>query len=135
ALLMLPMVGFVDATNEVMMNTIEAIESDLLHEGFVLRYLSNDGIPGDEGTFLLCTCWLVDNLAMIGRRDDALGYFERVLDVANDVGLLAEEYDSRAKRLVGNFPQGFSHIAVITAAMAFETQGRTPILHRHETNI
>lgn len=134
ALLMLPMVGFVDAANEVMTNTIEAIESDLLDEGFVLRYLSNDGIPGDEGTFLLCTCWLVDNLAMIGRRDDALRYFERVLDVANDLGLLAEEYDARAHRLVGNFPQGFSHVAVITAAMAFETQGRTPILHRHETD-
>ena len=130
SLLMLPMVGFVDANDDTMRNTIDAIEADLVRDGFVMRYLSPDGLPGDEGTFLLCTCWLVDNLVMIGREDDARAYLDRVLGVTNDLGLLAEMFDVRAGRLVGNFPQAFSHIAVAAAAMAFESRGQSPTIHR-----
>ncbi len=132
SLLLLPMVGFVDATDPIMVNTIEAIEKDLVHDGLVKRYLSGDGLKGTEGTFLICTCWLVDDLVMIGRRDDATAYFERMLSVSNDLDLMAEEYDPAENRMLGNFPQGFSHTAVITAAVALETKGHSPLIRRHE---
>ena len=88
-------------------------------DGFVIRYRNSsgvDGLPGDEGAFLPCTLWLVTGLAKLGRTDEALEFFNRVMSVANDVGLLSEEYDTKRKRLVGNFPQAFTHVALINAA-------------------
>jgi GH15 family glucan-1,4-alpha-glucosidase len=88
-------------------------------DGFVARYLTNpevDGLPSGEGAFLACSFWLADNLELLGRHDDALKLFERLLNLRNDVGLLSEEYDPHAQRLVGNFPQAFSHIALINTA-------------------
>jgi GH15 family glucan-1,4-alpha-glucosidase len=98
--------------------TVEAIEQRLVVDGFVRRYdtqTAEDGLPAGEAAFLACTCWLVDNLVLLGRLDDARQLFERVLAVRNDLGLLSEEYDPTAKRLVGNFPQAFSHIALINS--------------------
>jgi GH15 family glucan-1,4-alpha-glucosidase len=88
-------------------------------DGFVRRYATQtaeDGLPAGEGAFLACSCWLVDNLVLLGRLDDARQLFERLLAVRNDLGLLSEEYDPTAKRLIGNFPQAFSHIALINSA-------------------
>ena len=88
-------------------------------DGLVLRYRPqriNDGLPGEEGAFLACSFWLADALAMIGRYDEAKAMFERLLALRNDLGLLAEEYDPRAKRFLGNFPQAFSHVALINTA-------------------
>jgi GH15 family glucan-1,4-alpha-glucosidase len=88
-------------------------------DGFVLRYDTskvNDGLPPGEGVFLACSFWMVSSLKAIGRLDDAHALFERLLTLCNDVGLLSEEYDIKRKRLVGNFPQAFSHIALVNAA-------------------
>ncbi len=88
-------------------------------DGFVRRYdpgASSDGLPGSEGAFLACSFWLADNLVLLGRCDDARRLFQRLLALRNDVGLLSEEYDPRAKRLVGNFPQAFSHISLVNTA-------------------
>jgi GH15 family glucan-1,4-alpha-glucosidase len=90
-----------------------------MSDGLVRRYdpkVSDDGLPGSEGAFLACSFWLADNLVLLGRRDDARQVFERLLAVRNDLGLLSEEYDTKAKRLVGNFPQAFSHIALVNTA-------------------
>jgi GH15 family glucan-1,4-alpha-glucosidase len=98
---------------------VAAIERHLMSEGFVRRYdaqSGGDGLPGNEGVFLACSFWLADNLVLQGRRDEARRLFERLLALRNDVGLLSEEYDVTAKRLVGNFPQAFSHIALINTA-------------------
>ena len=119
SLLMMPLVGFLPATDPRVRGTIEAIERDLMRDGFVSRYKTVeavDGLPPGEGTFLLCTFWLADNLALLGRTEDARRLFEGVLAVRNDVGLLSEGYDTRARRLVGNFPQAFSHIGLINTA-------------------
>ena len=119
SLLMLPLVGFLPASDPRIRGTVEAIEQRLMHDGFVLRYDTRsgiDGLPGGEGAFLLCSFWLVDNLALMGRLDDAKALFERLLSLRNDVGLLAEEYDPHRKRLLGNFPQAFSHIAMVNSA-------------------
>jgi GH15 family glucan-1,4-alpha-glucosidase len=123
---MLPLVGFIEAEQPIMKATIEAIEEELMRGGFVLRYDSataSDGLPPGEGVFLLCSFWLVDCLAMIGRYDDARAMFEKLVGLANDVGLLSEQYDPEAGRLLGNFPQAFSHVALITAAMSLREQG------------
>lgn len=119
SVLMIPLVGFLPATDRRVVNTVEAIERDLTVDGFVLRYATDDGsdgLPGDEGAFLACSFWLVDNLALIGRRDEAQALFERLCALANDVGLLAEEYDPRYGRQVGNFPQAFTHISLVNSA-------------------
>jgi GH15 family glucan-1,4-alpha-glucosidase len=119
SLLLLPTVGFLPAGDPRITGTTEAIERALLVDGFVLRYDTGqtaDGLPPGEGAFLACTCWLADAYALVGRVEDAQRTFERVLAVANDVGLLAEEYDPRLGRMVGNFPQAFSHVAVINTA-------------------
>ncbi|HUN25738.1 MAG TPA: glycoside hydrolase family 15 protein [Steroidobacteraceae bacterium] len=119
SVLLLPLVGFLPATDPRMRSTIEAIERELMCEGFVMRYdqgKSRDGLAGNEGAFLACTFWLADNLVLLGRNDDARRLFERLLALRNDVGLLAEEYDPQAQRLIGNFPQAFSHIAIINTA-------------------
>ena len=119
SLLLIPQVGFLPPTDPRVVGTVEAIERELLRDGFVLRYpteLGVDGLPPGEGAFLPCSFWLADALALIGRRDEALRLFERLLAVRNDVGLLSEEYDVKAGRLVGNFPQAFSHIALLATA-------------------
>ena len=122
SLLMIPLVGFLPAEDPRVRGTIEAIERDLTVDGLVLRYPEGeesadvDGLPPGEGTFLLCSFWLADCLHLLGRDDDARALFERLLSLRNDVGLLAEEYDTRAGRLVGNFPQAFSHIGLVNTA-------------------
>ncbi len=124
ALLMIPLVGFLPATDPRVTSTVEAIERQLVHEGFVKRYDNDpsfEGLPGNEATFLACTCWLADCLALIGRPEDARRYFGNVLGVRNDLGLLAEEYDVVSKRLVGNFPQAFSHVSLISTARNLST--------------
>jgi GH15 family glucan-1,4-alpha-glucosidase len=100
--------------------TIDAIERELMRDGFVLRYKreeSDDGLPGKEGAFLACSFWLASARYLQGREEDAHRLFERLLALRNDVGLLAEEYEPRAKRFTGNFPQAFSHVALVTTAM------------------
>ncbi len=120
SLLMISKLGFLPASDPRMAGTVEAIRRELAPDGFVRRYLQQDdgvdGLAPGEGAFLPCSFWLADNLAMMGRRDDARKLFERLLAVRNDVGLLAEEYDPRARRQLGNFPQALSHIALINSA-------------------
>jgi GH15 family glucan-1,4-alpha-glucosidase len=120
SLLMIPMVGFLPADDSRVIGTIAAIERDLIEDGFVLRYRTEtkeDGLPGREGAFLACSFWLVQALHLCGREADARAHFERLLALVNDVGLLSEEYDPRAKRFTGNFPQAFSHVALVTTAL------------------
>jgi GH15 family glucan-1,4-alpha-glucosidase len=119
SLLLIPIVGFLPVRDPRVKSTIEAIERSLMRDGFVLRYnteATRDGFPGNEGAFLACSFWMVDSLRLMGRRKDARRLFERLLDLRNDVGLLSEEYDPHAKRLVGNFPQALSHIALVNSA-------------------
>ncbi|HEX5055029.1 MAG TPA: glycoside hydrolase family 15 protein [Gammaproteobacteria bacterium] len=119
ALLVIPAVGFLPATDPRVTGTIAAIERELLQDCFVLRYRSEhgvDGLPSGEGAFLACSFWLADAYVMAGRHDEARGLFERLLAIRNDVGLLAEEYDPVSRRQLGNFPQAFSHIALINTA-------------------
>jgi GH15 family glucan-1,4-alpha-glucosidase len=122
SVLMIPLVGFLPPTDDRVRSTAEAIERELVVDGFVMRYDSTnstqvDGLTGREGAFLPCSFWLADNLALIGRTDDARAMFDRLLALRNDVGLLSEEYDSVAGRLVGNFPQAFSHISLVNTAV------------------
>jgi len=119
SLLLMPAVGFLPPEDERIRSTVEAIEARLLSDGFVLRYdtaASKDGLPPGEGVFLACSFWLVDAYLMLGRADDAERLFNHLLSLRNDVGLLSEEYDPRGKRLVGNFPQAFSHLALVNSA-------------------
>jgi GH15 family glucan-1,4-alpha-glucosidase len=119
SLLMLPLVGFLEASDPRVIGTVEAIQRDLMEGGLVLRYRPEtavDGVTGGEGAFLACSFWLADNLALIGRRDEAEGLFEHLLSLRNDVGLLAEEYDPVARRQLGNFPQAFSHVGLVNTA-------------------
>jgi GH15 family glucan-1,4-alpha-glucosidase len=113
--------GFLPMDDPWIVGTVEAIEKRLMRDGFVARYdtkTTDDGLPSGEGTFLACSFWMVTGLWLIGRREDATKMFERLLSLRNDVGLLSEEYDSAAKRMVGNFPQALSHIALIHSAFA-----------------
>ena len=119
SLLMIPLVGFLPVTDPRMRDTVEAIQRDLMCEGFVLRYPTKtevDGLPPGEGAFLACTFWLADCLSLLERHEEATQIFEKLLALRNDVGLLAEEYDIHNRRLVGNFPQAFSHIGLINTA-------------------
>ncbi len=122
SLLLIPIVGFLPATDPRVLGTIDAISRELVEDGFVRRYPTQhhtanvDGLPGSEGAFLACSFWLVDALVLAERIDEARAMFERLLAIRNDVGLLAEEYDTRARRQVGNFPQAFSHVALINSA-------------------
>jgi GH15 family glucan-1,4-alpha-glucosidase len=132
ALLMLPLVGFLPAADERMRGTVAAIEQDLLSDGLVLRYRpseAGDGLPGREGVFLPCSFWLADNYALQGRRDEAEALFDRLVGLSNDVGLLSEEYDPAAGQLIGNFPQAFTHVALINTAHNLSPQGG-PAHHR-----
>ncbi|MDP9242405.1 MAG: glycoside hydrolase family 15 protein [Actinomycetota bacterium] len=118
-LLLIPLIGFLPGNDPRVVRTVEAIQRELVDDGFVMRYRGVeevDGLPPGEGAFLPCTFWLVDALSLMGRTDEAREIFERLLGVRNDVGLLAEEYDPVAKRQVGNFPQAFSHVSLINTA-------------------
>ncbi|HUC37637.1 MAG TPA: glycoside hydrolase family 15 protein [Acidimicrobiales bacterium] len=130
SLLMMPLVGFLPATDDRVRSTIEAIERDLTEDGFVLRYRAADahdvdGLQGREGAFLACSFWMADCLYLLGREDDAHELFDRLVGLRNDLGLLAEEYDATARRQVGNFPQAFSHVSLVNAA--FNLSGLPPI--------
>jgi GH15 family glucan-1,4-alpha-glucosidase len=121
SVLNIPLVGFLPGTDDRVTGTIDAVRRELGRDGFVSRYSTaetDDGLPGDEGQFLACSFWLVSALALNGRVDDARALFERLLGLANDLGLLAEEYDVGYGRQVGNFPQAFSHLTLILAARA-----------------
>jgi len=126
AVLMIPLVGFLPATDKRMQTTVAAIQRELMHDGFVARYDTRgvgDGLPPGEGAFLPCSFWFVDNLALMGRRDEAVQMFERLAGLANDVGLLAEEYDPVAQRQLGNFPQAFTHIQLVNSACHLSGDG------------
>jgi len=118
SLLLLPTVGFLPPADPRVRGTVEAIERKLLVDGLVIRYdtAESDGLSSDEGVFLACSFWLVDAYVLLGRKADARQLFERLLTLCNDVGLLSEEYDPSTSRLLGNFPQALSHIALINSA-------------------
>ena len=133
ALLMTPLVGFLPADDPRVRGTVTAIEQRLVVDGFVHRYdtsASNDGLPGGEGTFLACSFWLADNLLLQGRRAEAEALFDRLLAIRNDVGLLAEEYDPIARRQLGNFPQAFSHLALVGTALNLTRAASRPAVQR-----
>ena len=121
SVLMIPLVGFLPPTDPRVISTVEAVQRDLMDDGFVLRYRTADdgevdGLTGREGAFLACSFWLVDCLHMIGRTDEAEELFGACCRLRNDLGLLSEEYDARSGRLVGNFPQAFSHVSLVNSA-------------------
>jgi GH15 family glucan-1,4-alpha-glucosidase len=120
SLLTMPLSGFLPASDERVRNTVEAIERELMHDGLVLRYLPHqcgvDGLPGREGVFLPCSFWLAMCWHLLDRKKEARELFERLLDLRNDLGLLSEEYDPTEKRQLGNFPQAFSHVALVACA-------------------
>jgi GH15 family glucan-1,4-alpha-glucosidase len=134
ALLLIAQVGFLPPHDPRFRGTVEAIERDLVEDGFVLRYRADkasDGLPGPEATFLACSFWLADAYVQLDRTDDAAALFERLLSVRNDLGLLAEQYDPRARRQLGNFPQAFSHVGLINSAHNL-TGVRAPAKERAE---
>ncbi len=135
SLLMIPLVGFLPPEDPRVRSTVDAIERDLCFDGFVLRYLTDekghvDGLPPGEGAFLPCTFWLADNYQLLGRHQEARGLFERLLGLCNDVGLLSEQYDPRAKRLLGNFPQAFSHVSLINTARNLSTSAGPAVVRK-----
>ena len=126
---LIPIVGFLPADDPRVSGTIDAIEKELLVDGLVMRYRTegkSDGLPAGEGAFLPCSFWLADAYALQGRNHEAVALFERLVGLANDVGLLAEEYDPKASRQVGNFPQAYSHLALIGSVLSpTESQNQT----------
>jgi len=134
SLLMIPLVGFLPATDPRVVGTVAAIQRDLMSDGLVRRYSTRpgvDGLPAGEGAFLPCTFWLADNLALSGHYEEARAIFQRLLSTCNDVGLLSEEYDPAAQRQLGNFPQALSHVSLINAAHNL-TLAHSPARHRAE---
>lgn len=126
SLLMIPQVGFLPMDDDRIIDTIHAVEEDLSDNGFILRYkaeATDDGLKGSEGTFIMCSFWMVECLAMIGEVQKAQMLFDRLLDIRNDVGLLSEEYDTVHHRMLGNMPQAFSHVGLINAALALQDAG------------
>jgi GH15 family glucan-1,4-alpha-glucosidase len=130
SLLMIPLVGFLPAADPRMVGTVAAIERELVRDGFVYRYThdeearSIDGLPPGEGAFLPCTFWLADTLALLGRLDEAQEIFERLLALRNEVGLLAEQWDPTERRQLGNFPQAFTHVALVNTAFNLDREER-----------
>ena len=121
SLLMMPLVGFLPATDPRVASTVDAIQRELSVDGLLLRYRDKervDGLPPGEGVFLACSFWLVEVLVLQDRHEEATALFERLLAIRNDVGLLAEEYDPATQRQLGNFPQAFTHLALVGAAIA-----------------
>ena len=134
SLLLLPLVGFLPGSDARVRGTVEAVERELVQDGLVLRYRSGagaDGLPPGEGVFLPCSFWLVDCLELLGRHDDALELLDRLLALANDVGLLSEEYDPQAQRLLGNFPQAFTHLALVNSVFNVAPHLPSPMHRRH----
>jgi GH15 family glucan-1,4-alpha-glucosidase len=120
SLLLIPLTGFLPIQDKRVVATIDAVQRELTVDGLVLRYRTResiDGLPPGEGAFLACSFWLADSLCMLGRRDEAQALFKRLAALANDVGLLAEQYDPAARRFLGNFPQAFSHVGLVNSAM------------------
>jgi GH15 family glucan-1,4-alpha-glucosidase len=135
SILMMPLVGFLPPSDARVVSTVEAVQRELIDHGFVLRYRTSDdgavdGLTGREGAFLACSFWLVDCLHMIGREEEAVELFERLIALSNDLGLLSEEYDPLAGRMVGNFPQAFSHVSLINSA--FRLTGKDPLTPVYE---
>ncbi|HZS30539.1 MAG TPA: glycoside hydrolase family 15 protein [Gaiellaceae bacterium] len=129
SLLMLPLVGFLPASDPRIRGTVEAVERELLQDGFVLRYRSEggvDGLPPGEGVFLPCSFWLANCYELLGRHEEAVELFDRLAGLANDLGLLSEEYDPAAKRLLGNFPQAFTHLALVGTAFNVASHESSP---------
>jgi len=134
SLLLMPLVGFLPATDPRMRATIEAVRRELTWDGLVMRYRGDenvDGLPAGEGVFLPCTFWLVNCLELLGEHEEAHALFERLLSLANDVGLLAEEYDPESRRLLGNFPQAFTHLELVNTAFNIAKEHRSPMTLRH----
>jgi GH15 family glucan-1,4-alpha-glucosidase len=135
SLLLIPLVGFLPANDPRTRGTVEAVERELLRDGLVLRYRTEevgvDGLPVGEGVFLPCSFWLVDCYELLGRHDEAHALFERLVGLSNDVGLLAEEYDPVAGRLLGNFPQAFTHLALVASAFNVMPHLPSPMHRRH----
>jgi GH15 family glucan-1,4-alpha-glucosidase len=130
ALLLIPRVGFLPPDDPRVVGTIDAVRAELAPDDFLLRRYSAattgvDGLPGGEGTFIVCSFWLVDALHLTGRTREARELFERLVGLANDVGLLSEEYDPVAGRQLGNFPQAFSHIGLVVSALSLFGVGKT----------
>src|SRR5436305_890188 len=137
SLLIIPLVGFLPGDDPRMLGTVAAIERDLVRDGFVQRYAADDeaasvdGLPPGEGVFLPCTFWLADNFALQGRLDEARALFERLLGLRNELGLLAEEFDPVQRRQLGNFPQAFTHVALVNTALHLaQPSHRSPIAQR-----
>lgn len=126
SVLLMALAEFLPPSDPRFINTVDAIERELMVDGLVLRYRPEkegvDGLPGTEGVFLPCSFWFVDSLYLIGRKDQARELFERLLTLRNDLGLFSEEYDPRAKRQLGNFPQAFSHVALVNTALVLTDQ-------------
>jgi GH15 family glucan-1,4-alpha-glucosidase len=126
SLLTIPLFGFLPPDDPRVRGTLEAVRQELLVDGFVQRYRHDeevetvDGLPPGEGAFFLCSFWFVDNLSLLGDLDEAEEMFERLLSLRNDLGLLAEEYEPTLERLVGNFPQAFSHIGLVNTALRLD---------------
>ena len=137
SLLLIAPLGFLPAQDPRVQGTVRAIESHLMHDGLVRRYdttRTDDGLPPGEGMFLACSFWLVDAYAMCGRLEEAEALFQRLLAIANDVGLLAEEYDPALRRMTGNFPQAFSHLSLVTSAFNL-AHAHKPCEQRSEATI
>jgi len=132
--LMLPLVGFIPATDPKMRSTIRAVQKELTSpQGFVFRYTDfDDGLGGSEGSFTICTFWLADNLIQLGELDEARKLFDSAMGCANDLGLLSEEFDTTTGAMLGNFPQAFSHLAMINTAVHLQQaiDGTGPDLER-----
>lgn len=134
SLLMMPLVGFLPPSDPRMIGTVNAVERTLVREGLVQRYLPDarvDGLPGGEGAFLPCSFWLADALVLLGRIDDARALFERLVGLSNDLGLLSEECEPTSRRMLGNFPQALSHVALVNTALNL-SRAEGPALHRRK---
>jgi GH15 family glucan-1,4-alpha-glucosidase len=119
SLLLIPAMGFLPPDDGRVIGTVDAVQRELTHDGLLMRYstdTSGDGLPGGEGAFLPCSFWLADALAMIGRMDEARALFAHLLTLRSDLGLISEEYDTAQQRLIGNFPQAFTHLTLIKTA-------------------
>ncbi|MGH2632885.1 MAG: glycoside hydrolase family 15 protein, partial [Tepidiformaceae bacterium] len=133
SLLMIPLVGFLPPNDPRVVGTVDAVQRELSEHGLLHRYTVEkgvDGLPGDDGAFLICSFWLADNLQLIGRKDEARKLFKRLTSLTNDVGLLSEEYDPVAKRMLGNFPQAISHVGLVNTAHNLNRPARGPALQR-----
>jgi GH15 family glucan-1,4-alpha-glucosidase len=142
SLLLMSEVGFLPPEDPRIRGTIAAVEKHLMSNGLVYRYdtdATDDGLPPGEGAFIACSFWLADNLALIGRHDDAWKLCERLMSLRNDVGLLSEQYDPVAKRQLGNFPQAFSHVALVNTALNLSgtkaAEGRRPAHQRARSGL